>query len=135
MATTTTISKWELERQVVDAFEGKVLKVMLCTVGSSGYTVDSTVSNWQSVEASGNGYARFTATIGIGSYSSTNGRYESPVINAAFTASGGSISYDRVVIYINGQAYLHSLVVENPNIILASGQTQTYAITLAQDDG
>lgn len=135
MATTTTISTWELERQVMAAFEGKVLKVMLCTVGSSGYTVESSVSNWQSREVSGNGYARFTATIGIGGYSSTNGRYESSVINAAFTASGGSISYDRVVIYIDGQLYLHSLVVENPNVILTSGQTQTYAITLAQDDG
>lgn len=134
MAITTTISTKELKRQAEAAFEGKGIRVMLCTVGATAYTAESTVANWQSVEASGNGYARFTATIGTGSYNSTTARYELPVINAAFTASGGNISYDRVVIYISGENYIHSLVVENPNIILAAGQTQTYAITLAQDD-
>lgn len=134
MATTTTISTKELKRQAAEAFEGKTVKVMLCTVGSTGYTAESTVSNWQSVEASGNGYARFSATIGTGSYNATTARYELPVINAAFTASGGTIGYDRVVVYIDGETYIHSLAVESPNIILADGQTQTYAITLAQDD-
>ena len=134
MAITTTVSTKELKRQAAEAFEGKTLKVMLCTVGSTGYTAESTVTNWQSVEASGNGYARFSSVIGTGSYNSTTGRYELPVINAAFTAAGGTIGYDRVVVYIDGETYIHSLVVESPNIILSAGQTQTYAITLAQDD-
>jgi len=134
MATTTTISTKELKRQAAAAFEGKGIRVMLCNVGSTGYDAESTVANWTSAQVSGNGYAMFSATIGTSSYNSTTARQELPVINAAFTASGGSISYDRVVIYINGETYIHSLVVENPNIIISAGQTQTYAITLAQDD-
>tara|TARA_R110000868_G_scaffold172294_5_gene408190 strand:- start:648 stop:1052 length:405 start_codon:yes stop_codon:yes gene_type:complete len=134
MATTTTISTKELKRQAAACFEGKTIKVMLCSVGATGYTAESTVANWQSVEATGNGYTRFSATIGTSTYNATTARQELPVINAAFTASGGTIGYDRVVIYINGETYIHSLVVESPNIILAAGQTQTYAITLAQDD-
>ena len=134
MATTTTISTKELQRQAALAFEGETLKVMLCSVGATGYTAESTVANWQSVEASGNGYTRYSTTIGTGSYNSTTGRYELPVINAAFTADGGTIGYDRVVVYIDGETYIHSLAVESPNIVLADGQTQTYAITLSQDD-
>ena len=134
MATTTTISTKELQRQAALAFEGETLKVMLCSVGATGYTAESTVANWQSVEASGNGYTRYSTTIGTGSYNATTGRYELPVINAAFTADGGTIGYDRVVVYIDGETYIHSLAVESPNIILADGQTQTYAITLSQDD-
>jgi hypothetical protein len=134
MATTTTISTKELKRQAAAAFEGKTVKVMLCNVGSTGYDAESTVANWQSAEVSGNGYSRFSATIGTGSYNATSAQYELPVINAAFTANGGTINYDRVVVYINGETYIHSLAVESPNVILSPGQTQTYAITLAQDD-
>jgi len=134
MAITTTISTKELKRQAAACFEGKTLKVMLCNVGSTGYGAESTVANWQSAEVTGNGYARFTATIGTSTYNNTTARQELPIINAAFAASGGAINYDRVVIYIDGETYIHSLVVENPNIILSAGQTQTYAITLSQDD-
>jgi hypothetical protein len=134
MAQTTVISTKELKRQAELVFEGKTLKVMLCNIGTTGYTEESTVANWQSVEASGNGYATYSTVIGTGSYNTTTGRYELPTINAAFTADGGAISYDRVVIYVNGETYVHSLVTENPSIILVDGQTQTYAIKLAQDD-
>lgn len=134
MAITTQISQKELKRQAAACFESKSIRVMLCSVSTSGYTAESTVANWQSVEVSGNGYSRYSATIGTSTYNGTTARQELPVINAAFTASGGSISYDRVVIYINGETYVHSVVTENPNIVLADGQTQTYAITLSQDD-
>lgn len=135
MAVSSTISQKELKRQAGLVFEGKTLKVMLCSVGASGYTTESTVANWQSVEISGNGYARFTSsTIATGSYDATTGTYKIPDITAAFTASGVGFTYDRVVIYINGETYIHSLITENPSIVLSPGQSQSYVISLRQDD-
>jgi len=134
MALTTTISQKELERVAALAYEGETLKVMLCSVGASGFTSESTVTNWQSVEKSGNGYVRFSTTIDAGSYDATDARYEMPSIDAAFTATGAGYTYDRIVIYIDGATYIHSLIAEDPNIALASGQTQTYRIQLVTDD-
>jgi hypothetical protein len=57
-----------------------------------------------------------------------------PAIDAAFTATGAGYSYDRMVCYIDGETYIHSLIAEDPNITLAPGQTQTYRIQLTTDD-
>jgi hypothetical protein len=134
MALTTTISQKELKRVAGLAYEGKTLKVLLASVGASGYTAESTVANWQSVEKSGNGYVRYSEVIATGAYDATDARYEIPAIDAAFTATGAGYIYDRIVCYIEGETYIHSLIVENPNIALASGQTQTYRIQLVTDD-
>lgn len=134
MAVTASISQKELKRQAGLAYEGKTLKVMLCAVSNSGYTAESTVANWQSAELSGNGYARYSATIGTGSYDTGTGTYKLPDINAVFTASGVGFTYDRVVLYIDGETYIHSLITESPAIVLSPGQTQTYQISLRQDD-
>lgn len=133
MARTTVISKKELQRAAAAAYEGKTLKVMLCNVGTTGYTEESTVANWQSVEVSGNGYTRYSTTVGTGAYDNTAGAYVIPTINAAFTATGAGFSYDTVVIYIDGQTYVHSTVTESPNITVAASQTQTYPISLQTD--
>jgi hypothetical protein len=134
MATTTTISQKELKRQAGLVFEGKTLKVMLCSVGATGYTAENTVANWQSVEKSGNGYVRYSTTIATGAYDATTGTYKLPDIDAAFTATGAGYSYDRIVLYIDGETYIHSLIAEDPNITLSAGQTQTYRLSLRQDD-
>jgi hypothetical protein len=134
MALTTTISRKELERVAALAYEGETLKVMLCSVGASGFTVESTVTNWQSVEKSGNGYVRFSTIIAAGAYDATDGRYEIPAIDAGFTATGAGYTYDRIAIFVDGATHLHSLIVEDPNIALAAGQTQTYRIQLVTDD-
>ncbi|MFZ9959274.1 MAG: hypothetical protein ACO3GP_02685 [Candidatus Limnocylindrus sp.] len=134
MALTTTVSQKELARVANLAYEGETLKVMLCSVGATGYTAESTVANWQSVEQSGNGYVRFSSVIATGSYDAVDARYEIPNIDAAFTATGAGYNYDRIVIYIDGATYIHSLIVEDPNIALAAGQTQTYRIALVCDD-
>ena len=134
MAITTTISTKELERQAALVFEGETLKVMLCQVGLTGYTAESTVANWQSVEVSGNGYVRYSELIGTGSYSGTAGAYLLPTIDAEFTATGAGYSYDRVVLYIDSATYPHSVIAEDPNITLLAGQTQTYRLNLQQDD-
>lgn len=133
MAITTTISTKELERVAALAYEGETLKVMLCSVGVSGYTAETSVTTWQSVEASGSGYVRYSTVIGTGSYNSSTGKYELPAIDAAFTSTG-SYSYDTVVLYIQGASHPHSIISENPNIVLSSGQTQTYRLNLNTDD-
>jgi hypothetical protein len=134
MALTTNISQKELQRVAELAYEGETLKVMLCSVGSSGFTAESPVADWQSVEKSGNGYVRYSTTVGTGAYDTTDGRYEMPDIDAAFTATGAGYAYDRIVVYIDGATYIHSLIIEDPNIALAGGQTQTYRITLICDN-
>lgn len=134
MAQTTTISQKELKRQAAACFEGETLKVMLCSVGATGYTAESTVTNWQSVEQSGNGYVRYSTTIGTGAYDATTGTYKLPDIDAAFTATSTGYTYDRVVLYIDGETYIHSLVAEDPAIVLSAGQTQTYRLSIRQDD-
>lgn len=133
MAQTVTISTKELKRQAGLVFEGKTIKVMLCNVTTTTYTAESTVANWQSIELSGNGYVRFSQVIATGAYSTSTGSYLIPNIEAAFTATN-AYSYNRIVIYIDGETYVHSVVEEDPVIILSSGQTQTYLITLSQDD-
>jgi hypothetical protein len=107
---------------------------MLSSVGASGFTSESTVANWQSVEQSGNGYVRYSEVIATGAYDAVDARYAIPAIDAAFTATGAGYTYDRIVVYIDGATYIHSLIVENPNIALAAGQTQTYRIQLVTDD-
>lgn len=134
MALTTNISQKELKRLADLAYEGETIKVMLCSVGATGYNAENTVANWQSVEKSGNGYVRFSQVIATGSYDATDGRYEIPNIDAAFTATGAGYSYDRIIIYIDGQTYIHSMIIEDPNITLAAGQTQTYRIQLSTND-
>lgn len=134
MAVITSLSTKELARVAGLAYEGKTLKVMLCAIGATSYTAESTVANWQSIEKSGNGYVRFSTVIGTGTYSATNARYELPVIDAAFTATSAGYSFDRIVLYIDGATYPHSVIVEDPNIVLVAGQTQTYRLNLNCDD-
>jgi hypothetical protein len=134
MALTTSISQKELARIAGLAYEGKTLKVMLCNVGASGFTAESTVSNWQSIELSGNGYSRYSGAIAVGSYDAVDARYEMPSIDVAFSATDSGYTYDRVIIYIDGETYIHSLIQESPEIVLAPEQTQTYRIQLATND-
>lgn len=149
MALTAAISNGELTRVAAAAYEGKRVRVSLAAVGLSGYTVNSTRSNWDSIKLSGNGYADYTEAVATGAYDSTDARYEmggednDPYILAEFTATGGSLSWDRIYVVIgtddgNGgwteETTLHSLMVESPSVTIAAGQTVTYRIQLFVND-
>lgn len=135
MALTTSISQQELKRVAALSYEGKTVSVMLCAVGVSGFTSNSTVAQWETVEISGNGYARFTTTTGTGAYSTTDGRYNLPSFVAGFTATtGAGYIFDTCVIIIGGVLYPHSVITESPEISLLPGQSYSYRITLASDD-
>lgn len=131
---TLTISQKELERVAALAYEGETMRAMLCNVGVTGYTAQSTVADWQSVEVSGNGYVRGSQVIGTGSYSGTEGAYVIPEVINTFSATGVGYQYDRVVYYIQGATYPYAVEVEDPNIVLSPGQSQTYRLSLLTDD-
>lgn len=128
------VSKKELERIAGLAYEGRVLQVMLCEAGITGYTAESSVADWQSAELSGNGYIRYSTSIPSGSYDAVDTRYEIPPILASFTATGSGYSFDRIIIYIDGETYIHSMIAESTNATILAGQTQTYSIQLSTDN-
>lgn len=136
MTVLANISTKELKRVAQESYEGKTLKVILANVGLTSYDEESTIADWESVELpNSSGYSAFSSVIGVGTYDSVEGRYALPVIDAAFTATGGALDYDRVVLYIDDGVwtYVHSIIIESPNIILQDGQTQTYRIDLNTD--
>ena len=136
MTIVATVSTKELKRVAAEAYEGKTLKVILCNVGLTNYNEESTIANGLTVELPNTyGYTAFTGTIGTGSYDSVTGRYQLPVIDAAFAANNGAFTYDRVILYINDgiATYPHSVITESPSVILQDGQTQTYRINLNTD--
>jgi hypothetical protein len=143
MPYTSVISQNELRRVAGLAYEGRAVRVCLANVGASGFTAQSTTANWDSVElASTNGYARHTvASLAVGAYDATDGRYEvgpiagaNQTINATFTASGGSLTWDRVYVVIGTELSIAYLGTESPGVTLAPGQSITYSIQLAVDD-
>jgi hypothetical protein len=134
MALTVQQSTKELARVANLAYEGETIKVALCNVGSTGYTAESAVANWLTTEISGNGYSRFSLLLPTGAYDSVDARYEVPFFDAVFTASGSGFTYDRIVVYVDGATYPHSVITENPNIAIVAGQSKTYRILLSVDD-
>lgn len=133
MAQSIAISPNELTRVGSLAYGGQTIKVMLCNVGLTGYDSDSTVADWQTVELSDSGYVRYSQAIPAGSYDIGAAAFVIPNIDASFTSTLGS-SFDRVVIYIDGETYIHSVISESPNISIAAGQTITYRLSLRSDD-
>jgi hypothetical protein len=134
MAYSVAIPQKELQRVAGEAYEGKTYRICLASVGSSGYTAESTTANWDSVEKSGSGYARVTGTLATGAYDGTDARYEVPSVTATFTASGGSITFDRVYVVLGTETYISALGTESPAVTLADGQSITYTVQFATDD-
>lgn len=137
MALSVSVSPNEYARVAVAAYEGLAIRVSLASVGTSGFTSSSSVADWDSVKLSGNGYLDVTTTVATGGYDSTDGRYElgseagaNTYVDATFTASGGSLEYDRVYVVL-GTDDLHSVLIESPAATLSSGSQITYRIQLA----
>lgn len=138
MALTTALSPAEMGRVAAAMYEGQTVRVSLASVGTTGFTVSDTVANWDTVKLSGNGYADHIATVATGAYDPSDGRYEmgatagaNTYVEASFSASGGSLTFDRIYVVIGTNTYLHSLLTESPAVTLASGQSITYRIQLA----
>ena len=134
MTLTVQQSTKELARVANLAYEGETFKVALCSVGSTGYTAESTVANWLTTEISGNGYSRFSLLLPTGAYDSVDARYEVPFFDAVFTASGSGFTYDRIVPYVDGATYPHSVITVSPNIVQLPAQAKVFRILLSVDD-
>jgi hypothetical protein len=136
MAVITSISQAELARLAAAAYEGLPYRVCLALNGSSNFTADSSVSDWDSVEVSGNGYARAEGFIENGEYNQATARFELPRISAEYAASGGIITYDTVYLVIDDgyTETLHSITTEFPTVDLVDGASVIYRFTLATDD-
>lgn len=137
MALSVSVAPAELARVAALAYQGQSVRVSLASVGLTGYTDTSTVTQWDSVKLSGNGYADFTTTVAEGGYDSIDSRYEmgadtgaNTFIDATFTATGGDLVYDRIYVVI-GTTNLHSVLYETPAVTLSSGSSITYRIQLA----
>lgn len=136
MAIATSISQAELARLAAAAYEGLPYRICIANNSATSLTVNSTVAQWDSIEASGSGYSRVEGFIEQGAWDATDLRYEMPQIEAEFKATGGTLTYDTVYTVIDdGYAEtLHSVIVEAPSITLTDGASIIYRITLATDD-
>lgn len=134
MAITAVLSQKEMERVAGLAYEGQAIRVSLAYDPGDTLSSEDTVATWDASKVSGGGYADFNDTIGTGAYDVADQRYEMPQVEAVFTATGAGYTFNKVYVVIGSELYLHSLTTEDPAIIMAAGQTQTYRIILATDD-
>lgn len=83
-------------------------------VNSGSLTDASTMLDVIRYECAGNGYTRYSLSPSTGSYDASQDRYELPAVDATFTASGGSITYDTAAI-ISGASSTASKTVNTIN--------------------
>jgi hypothetical protein len=147
MAVSAQISQSELARVASLCYEGNRVMVMLCNLTDQAFNANSTFADWSSIELPAvNGYSRFAAVIPQGAYDPGDLRFEigsDPGANtqfeASWTAIGTDLTYNRVVIAIqtpNGSGGwvnpigIHSLFIEQPNVVVFPGQYAAYRIQL-----
>jgi hypothetical protein len=136
MSITSLISQAELARLAAAAYEGLPYRICAALNGANNFTVNSPLTDWDSVELTTNGYARVEGFIEQGEYNEANARYQMPQITAEFRASGGTLVYDTIYAVIDDgyTETLHSIIVETPQVGLVDGASVVYRITLATDD-
>jgi hypothetical protein len=134
MTLTFKVTPKELERAAGVLTEGRSFKIMLANASATTLSISSTRAQWEAAELSGSGYAAVTGTVPDGAWNAIAGRYDTGVITATFTASGGTLLYDTVVVLLGSDTYPHSIGTEAPALSLLSGQSKTYPIILAEDD-
>lgn len=124
------ITQGEIEYQADQVLTGKTYKVFLATTGS--LSASSNVSAWESAELSStNGYVAASGTVGTGSYNSNNNRFDAPVITATFgPATGNGITYDAVVVKLQGRTKAYAVNLLTSPVTLSAGQSRSFSITL-----
>ena len=145
MALTAAVSQAELKRVAGAAYEARRIRVSLALVGASGYTVNSTTAQWDSIKLSGSGYADFTDVVEVGAYDTGDARYEmggTTGANTYFTATftpSGTITFDRIYVVVSttdgGGGWIEEtsiahLINESEPIVLSAGVPRTYRIQL-----
>jgi hypothetical protein len=124
------ITQGEIEYQAAQVLTGKTYKVFLAVAGN--LTVASNVSAWEAAELETvRGYTPLTGTVGSGSYSSANNRFEAPQIIGAFgPATGIGFTYDAVVIKLQGRTNAYAVNLLGTPVTLSAGQSRGFQFTL-----
>jgi hypothetical protein len=123
-------------------FAGK--KARLClALNTSGLTDAATTAQWDAVELSGNGYARYIWTVPAGAYNSTTLRFEAAAQLCQFQASSGGAGLTWNTAYLvfgtesggvtTWQTGVSFILVESPNITLAPGEPRGYNVQILAD--
>ena len=130
-----TVTPKELERQAVEAFQGKSWRVFLALRQGTGLDLTSTIAAWTAEKVpTANGYTDVTGTVGTGAYNGTTAAYELPALESTFTATGAGYSYDSIIVQIDNSTYPHSVELLTTPIALAAGQSKTISPLLVLDN-
>jgi hypothetical protein len=126
---------YEAGRLFANAYEGKAARLCLAntTAGSPG--LNSTIAQWDAVELTGNGYARYEWTIPAGSYNNTTERWEAAAELSTFTAAAGGagLSWNAAYLAIDFMDGVSFVLNETSTVTLAAGQTRGYSVLLFSD--
>jgi hypothetical protein len=98
MALTAVVSQAELGRVASLCYEARPVRVSLANLGAEGYTADDLVADWDTIKIVGNGYVDFRATVGVGSYTLADSRYEMPSFVASYTATDAGFTFNSIYI-------------------------------------
>lgn len=113
MPSDSTFSSWKVLTGQTLINSSYTFRIILCNGGSLSTT--STAAQIVSNEVIGNGYSRPSLTFGTVAYDSGDSRAEIPgTVSGTFTASGGSIQYDAVVLW-RGADSVAALTVSSVN--------------------
>jgi hypothetical protein len=132
---------FEAGRLFANDYAGKRARLCLANTASGSPGINSTTAQWDAVELSGNGYARFEWTIPTGSYNSTTERWEAASQLATFSATGAGLSWNAaylVIGTISGSTVTYGTGVsfvlnESSAVTLAAGNTRGYNVVLFSD--
>lgn len=140
MAQAWTVTPYLDEQLFANTFANKRASMRLCVnPGSLGVT--STRTQWEAVELSGNGYARYEWTIPSGSFNATTERWEAPPQLCEFSASAGGsgLTWNTAIIVLgtvsNGsfipQSGVSFILPEPSNrTLLAGAAPGSYQVTI-----
>jgi hypothetical protein len=134
---------FEAARLFAGDYAGKKARLCLATATAGNPGISSTTAQWDTVERSGNGYARCEWTIPAGSFNATADRFEAGSQVCTFTASAGGAGLTWNTAYlvigtISGSTVTWNtgvsfLLTESPSISLAAGASRNYTVQLFTD--
>jgi hypothetical protein len=137
------LTPYETGRLFGNDYAGKRARLCLANTTSGLPGINSTTAQWDAVELSGNGYARFEWTIPAGSYNGTTERWEANNQLATFgaTAGGAGLSWNAAYLVIgttSGGTTTYNTGVsfilnESSAITLAAGSIRGYYVQLFSD--
>lgn len=101
-------------RMLQSYVDGKIFHLVL-TSGSTFTSSSSLIDIVVQELAEASNYTRKLCTPGIGTYDDLQRRYELPAISTTFSAQGGFLQYDRVVLISGGSSTANKVFAADPS--------------------